>query len=130
MKNILKKYLGRSLPAKALTELHARGASIIVYRGGVSRGVIRPVDLAKKIGKARMIQGVSCTFKVQDASVPEWDAYTGVWIGRITYPDWFRRIVPESRAHGPGDYCCHCGAFNGPNGEYRLGWDCHYCGSN
>jgi hypothetical protein len=131
MKRInLKQYLGRSLPAKALTELHARGASIIVYRGDMSRGIIRPHTLAKRIGKARMVQGVSCTFKVQDASVPEWDAYTGTWLGYQSYKDWFRTIVPNSKAHGPGDYCSYCGAYNGPNGEQRIGWDCCYCGGN
>lgn len=31
---------------------------------------------------------------------------------------------------GPGDYCHYCGAFNGPNGEERHGWDCGYCGCN
>jgi len=131
MKRInLKAYIGRSLPAKALTELHARGASIIVYRGGVSRGIIRPHALAERVGKVKKVQGVSCTFAVQDGRVPEWDAYTGKWLGYQSYKDWFRSIVPNSRAHGPGDYCCHCGAFNGPHGEDRVGWDCHYCGSN
>ncbi len=124
----LSRYVGRNLPAEVVAELHARHACIIVYRGGVSRGIIRPIDLAKRIGKARMVQGVSCTFKVQDSRVPEWDAYTGVWIGWVTYPDWFKSII--SRAMGPGDYCSYCGAFNGPNGEQRIGWDCCCCGGN
>lgn len=31
---------------------------------------------------------------------------------------------------GPGDYCNYCGAFNGPEGELRNGYDCFHCGSN
>jgi len=131
MKRInLKAYIGRSLPAKALTEIHARGASIIVYRGGVSRGIIRPIHLAERIGEVRRIEGVSCTFEVQDARIPEWDAYTGKWIGYQSYKDWFRSIIPSSRSMGEGDYCSYCGAFNGPHGEDRVGWDCCYCGGN
>jgi hypothetical protein len=28
------------------------------------------------------------------------------------------------------DYCCYCGADNGLNGEFRVGWDCGNCGGN
>ena len=28
------------------------------------------------------------------------------------------------------DICSYCGADNGPNGEYRQGWDCVWCGGN
>ena len=37
-------------------------------------------------------------------------------------------FVPDSMKGS--DICCYCGADNGPNGEYRNGFDCYYCGSN
>lgn len=29
-----------------------------------------------------------------------------------------------------GDYCTYCGAYQGPAGEARIGFDCFYCGCN
>jgi len=31
---------------------------------------------------------------------------------------------------GPGDYCYYCGAWNGAEGEFRIGIDCCHCGGN
>jgi hypothetical protein len=36
-------------------------------------------------------------------------------------------ILPEFRGN---DVCCYCGQDNGPNGEYRNGFDCCHCGGN
>jgi hypothetical protein len=41
-------------------------------------------------------------------------------------PDRYRKVI--EKREGEGDYCDYCGAFNGPNGESRMGWECGYCG--
>lgn len=39
--------------------------------------------------------------------------------------------LPEDFFGPPGhDLCYYCGGDNGPNGEWRQGWDCCYCGAN
>jgi len=130
MKDILKQYIGRDIPAEALAEIKSRHGTTVVRLGGVSRDVLSPVTLAERIGEVRRVTGVNCTFAVQDGRVPEWDAQTGVWMGYTTHPDVFRAIIPESMVLGPGDYCGYCGYYNGPHGEDRVGWDCRYCGGN
>lgn len=42
-------------------------------------------------------------------------------------PGYYRSFQPLL---GEGDYCLHCGAFNGPQGEFRNNFDCYSCGSN
>jgi hypothetical protein len=126
----LKEYLGRDIPTEAIAELKARHGHTAVQIGGVRRDAIWPSELAERVGEARLVKGVSCTFEVQDGRTPAWDAVTGEWIGYTVHSEVFRAIVPESRAGGEGDYCGYCGAFNGPAGELRVGFDCHYCGSN
>lgn len=39
-------------------------------------------------------------------------------------------IRPSSSAPAGHDVCLYCGADNGPDGELRVGWDCHFCGNN
>jgi len=128
--NKLMKYLGRDLPAETLAELRARHGHTVVQLGGVRRDAVWPSELAEPVGEVRRVDGVDCTFEVQDGRIPAWDAETGVWMGYITHSDVFRSIVPESMTNGPGDYCLYCGAFNGPHGEDRIGFDCRYCGCN
>ena len=43
-----------------------------------------------------------------------------------------RELVPQSSfvALTGHDICCYCGWDNGPNGEWRQGYDCGYCGGN
>ncbi len=130
MKEKFQEYLGRDLPAEILAEIKSRHGTTVVQRGGVRRDVIHESDLAERIGETRTVKGVDCTWEVQSARIPEWDAVTGNWVGYYVHPDWFRKIVPESMTNGPGDYCCYCGAFNGPHSEDRVGFDCRYCGCN
>lgn len=42
-------------------------------------------------------------------------------------PGYFRSFHPLL---GEGDYCLSCGAYNGPQGEFRNAFDCFSCGSN
>jgi hypothetical protein len=127
MKDI-RQYIGRDLPAEVLAELKARHGTTVVRRDGVRRDVIQESDLAERIGEVRLEKGVDCTFEVQSARIPEWDAHTGAWLGYQSHEDWFRVVIPG--ANGSGDYCLYCGAFNGPRSEDRIGFDCRYCGCN
>lgn len=42
----------------------------------------------------------------------------------------FFSFISPAPGHEGHDICQYCGADNGPNGEYRQGWDCYNCGSN
>jgi len=48
--------------------------------------------------------------------VPEWDV-----------EHYYGETVEEDPL---GDYCLYCGTYQGPEGELRSGFDCHYCGCN
>ncbi len=39
-----------------------------------------------------------------------------------------RQILPPNAPND--DYCGYCGHSNGPNGEFRQGYDCQNCGGN
>lgn len=77
----------------------------------------------KRIGERRENSGRDCTFIVQDALHTFSDGSTRRSSG------YYQEVeVPEGlEGH---DICLYCGADNGPNGEYRIGWSCCYCGSN
>jgi hypothetical protein len=124
----LQKYLGRELPAEILAEIRDRYGDTVVCRDGVKRSVVQANDLAERVGEVRLEKGVDCTFKVQSARIPEWDAQTGAWLGYQSHEDWYRTVIPG--INGDGDYCLYCGAFNGPHSEDRVGFDCRYCGCN
>lgn len=46
----------------------------------------------------------------------------------VISPNYYTENTEEHCGHG--DYCGYCGAFNGPQGEYRMGFDCYNCGCN
>ena len=47
-------------------------------------------------------------------------------IEEVVVPHYYSEVLGGNG----NDVCFYCGADNGPNGEYRMGWDCCVCGGN
>jgi len=69
------------------------------------------------------------TFKWRDGLRTWENVETGEIVTRIvkSYYKEFDYINPEIENN---DLCFYCGSDNGPQGEYRQGWDCCQCGCN
>lgn len=76
----------------------------------------------ERTGETRIVAGRDCDFILQDALRTWSDGTQDVLSG-------YYRSQTNFRC-GDGDYCFYCGAFNGPHGEDRQGFDCAQCGSN
>lgn len=80
--------------------------------------------------EAERISPFRATFKWRDGL----RAWRNVETGEVAFrvrEGFFKEFdhIPEGWSDRE-DVCCYCGASNGPQGEYRMGFDCCQCGCN